>query len=113
MCPRRCPSVEHGSSCSVPMSARTSLPRTRAPSTTKCSPASASAPHGVISAGSVSTDGQSIQSLCLPILRRGHRPLDGKVPVVWRVELDHRGGDCLLYTSDAADDLTRVDLGGR
>src|SRR5665811_2615029 len=22
-------------------------------------------------------------------------------------------GDCLLYTSDAADDLTRVDLGGR
>src|SRR5665811_909267 len=24
-----------------------------------------------------------------------------------------RAGDCLLYTSDAADDLTRVDLGGR
>src|SRR5665254_29292 len=23
------------------------------------------------------------------------------------------GGGCLLYTSDAADDLTRVDLGGR
>src|SRR5665811_2621055 len=25
----------------------------------------------------------------------------------------HRRGPCLLYTSDAADDLTRVDLGGR
>src|SRR5665811_1552247 len=28
------------------------------------------------------------------------------------LEGDHRGA-CLLYTSDAADDLTRVDLGGR
>ena len=26
---------------------------------------------------------------------------------------DSRGGDCLLYTSDAADDLLCVDLGGR
>src|SRR5665811_2023692 len=38
-----------------------------------------------------------------------------------RVEAEARGntrgqhplGTCLLYTSDAADDLTRVDLGGR
>ena len=31
----------------------------------------------------------------------------GKVPCVVY------GGDCLLYTSDAADDVHRVDLGGR
>src|SRR5665811_1638898 len=40
-------------------------------------------------------------------------------PVVRGVDLDanplglEESCDCLLYTSDAADDLTRVDLGGR
>src|SRR5665811_125770 len=33
--------------------------------------------------------------------------------VVGTPHLDAQLGDCLLYTSDAADDLTRVDLGGR
>ena len=32
---------------------------------------------------------------------------------VWNVTNGERLETCLLYTSDAADDLTRVDLGGR
>src|SRR5665811_1456852 len=34
------------------------------------------------------------------------------VGVVAEVTMWHLGMSCLLYTSDAADDLTRVDLGG-
>src|SRR5665811_2552577 len=56
--------------------------------------------------------------LCASVLFPGYcpprkqqiRPLRGASPqrVSWRKYLP-----CLLYTSDAADDLTRVDLGGR
>ena len=38
-------------------------------------------------------------------LEDGHRERDGGVP--------HRHGACLLYTSDAADERSSVDLGGR
>ena len=30
-----------------------------------------------------------------------------------KIAVDAMGGDCLLYTSDAADDTPCVDLGGR
>src|SRR5665811_2162467 len=43
----------------------------------------------------------------LPDLPAGHTILIGGQPLKLPVE------PCLLYTSDAADDLTRVDLGGR
>src|SRR5665811_2346195 len=47
------------------------------------------------------TDHQTLHRLALARLS----PLDG--------HLGHDVPVCLLYTSDAADDLTRVDLGGR
>src|SRR5680860_1855377 len=43
-------------------------------------------------------------------------PFDGLTPGALRAALDaceERPGACLLYTSDAADDLLCVDLGGR
>ena len=46
---------------------------------------------------------------------------DGYAAVVWQLEVEHedvrsksgRNRDCLLYTSDAADERSSVDLGGR
>src|SRR5665254_17444 len=42
-----------------------------------------------------------------PSVRRPHPIKDTRNPLLRAIS------DCLLYTSDAADDLTRVDLGGR
>src|SRR5665811_2448633 len=39
--------------------------------------------------------------------------LGGYVKMAGEQPSDDNASDCLLYTSDAADDLTRVDLGGR
>ena len=44
--------------------------------------------------------------------------LEGNAPTAWLTDDFSKSGvigdsSCLLYTSDAADDLTRVDLGGR
>src|SRR5665811_2624595 len=54
-------------------------------------------------------------------LAGGDRPTWPPVPLCFHQEippmteciLDQPISSCLLYTSDAADDLTRVDLGGR
>src|SRR5665811_2583305 len=45
-----------------------------------------------------------------PVRRDRRLPLEPEAPGVCR---SITTGTCLLYTSDAADDLTRVDLGGR
>src|SRR5665811_419572 len=46
----------------------------------------------------------------------GNFPTGGAVTAdgrfLWTVSAGQGSNDCLLYTSDAADDLTRVDLGG-
>jgi len=39
--------------------------------------------------------------------------LDGIVLLIVALLSKHVGNGCLLYTSDAADDLTRVEIGGR
>ena len=61
-----------------------------APSTTRSSPISAGAPSGAMSEAEPS-HGQSLASLRLPSLRRGHQPLVRQMRLLRRVELDHRG----------------------
>ena len=41
------------------------------------------------------------------------RGRDARQPQPWRQGCDARPADCLLYTSDAADERSSVDLGGR
>src|SRR5665811_1331870 len=57
-------------------------------------------------------------SRCLPVTTNPMCPLTSVTTICgMRGHESHRlswqGNTCLLYTSDAADDLTRVDLGGR
>ena len=49
------------------------------------------------------------EALMAELTRRGFQIIQEADPVLLRRRVD----DCLLYTSDAADDLPRVDLGGR
>src|SRR5665811_245466 len=46
-------------------------------------------------------------------IERTVRSVKRQIGTDWSKKIDDKSYTCLLYTSDAADDLTRVDLGGR
>src|SRR5665811_2625311 len=52
-------------------------------------------------------------STCGPFGPFNHLTIQPFQPLFIRIKVAVYGDRCLLYTSDAADDLTRVDLGGR